>query len=255
MIMENKTFIGDIPTLSRMKNDGNKKPLIILSHGFSGSKENFDQDGQLNELANNGYCAVAIDNKFHGDRHGPTFDTTILKPSGKIDLLILRKAIKETADDISILINELLKADYIDENRIAMIGVSMGGFITYRAMITDKRIKVGIPIISSPYWDDIPGEIPAVVNQEENLEKFISYSAEFQPAGHVTEFYPTAILMQIGENDPHYNVKKVKRFYESLRALYVNNPERLRLIVYENTKHEFNKQMWEQTLNWLRLNL
>ena len=249
MIIEEKKTIRDIPTIISRRNDNSKKPLVILSHGFTLSKETYSANGFLKELANLGYYAVSIDNRLHGDRPGPGFHEAVMNASGEIDLVALRRAMKETADDVKLLIDDLSVLEEVDEERIAMIGVSMGGFITYRTIVTDDRIKVGIPVISSPYWDDIPGDVTVRKTSETEL---IALFDEYQPEKHMEMFYPTALLIQVGEMDQHYNLDKVKSFYEKLAYYYLDSPDRIKLIVYPDTKHELKYVMWEQALQWLK---
>ena len=180
--IEERVTVRGIPVVINRRDDHLRKPLVILSHGFRGSKSDFVDGGYLQELANLGYCAVAIDNRLHGDRKGPKFDEVILRPSGKADLVKLRQAMKDTADDIQILIDELSAYQEIEGNRIAVLGVSMGGFITYKVIAIDDRVTVGIPIISSPFWDDIPGDVP--VETGESIAELKAICERDQPANH-----------------------------------------------------------------------
>ena len=251
MMIEEKKMIQDIPTILCKSDDKRKKPLVILSHGFTQSKEIFSANGCLKDLAELGFLAVAIDNRLHGERPGPDFHTAVLNSSGEIDLLTLRMAMKETADDVKLLIDELSGLEEVEEERIAMLGVSMGGFITYRTIVTDHRIKVGIPIISSPFWDDIPGDVS--VRKSSAIETGLaSLSDQYQPSNHLDLFYPTALLIQVGDIDRHYNLNKVKRFYEELVCYYQNSPDKVKLIGYQDTGHEFKREMWEAALQWLK---
>jgi hypothetical protein len=61
--------------------------------------------------------------------------------------------------------------------------------------------------------------------------------------------------MQVGEDDVHFNLDKVKNFHKKLTFYYKNNPKALKLMVYQNTGHEFKNEMWEKALNWLELYL
>lgn len=54
----------------------------------------------------------------------------------------------------------------IDEARIGMLGVSMGGGATFRALVVEECIKVAAPIIASPYLDEVPQDVPTVSNPE-----------------------------------------------------------------------------------------
>lgn len=249
-IVEEKRIIKGIPVLICKTDEPCKKPLVIASHGFTGSKEYFKKKGYLKELAESGYYAVAIDNRLHGDRPGPGFRKIIISSLGKIDLLLLRKVIKETADDVKLLIDELSAIEEVLQDEIAMVGISMGGFVTHRAIVADDRIKAAVPIISSPYWDDIPGDISVVANDDLKL-----YSKEYQPSEHLNKYFPTALLMQVGDQDKHYDVDKIKGFYKELKKFYPDSPDKLKLIIYPDTKHEVRQEMWEQSIKWLKDNL
>lgn len=249
--VEEKKTIKGVPIITCRRADNSKKPLVIISHGFTGNKNDIKKKGYLKELAELGYYAVAIDNRLHGNRPGPNFRTTVIKSFGKVDLFALRKAIKETADDVRLLIDELSILEEVEKDKIAMIGVSMGGFITYRAIAIDDRIKVGIPIISSPFWDDIPGDIPILKDDKMQCELKL-LSEKYQPSEYLERYYPTALLMQAGDIDKHYDINKIKSFYDDLKKYYCNSPDKLNLIIYSDTKHEFKAEMWEHALRWLK---
>lgn len=250
-IIEEKKTIRDIPTILCKSDDNRKKPLVIVSHGFTQSKETYAANDCLKDLAELGYYAVAIDNRLHGDRPGQDFHTAVMNSSGEIDLLALRMAMKETADDVKLLIDEVSMLEEVEDERIAMLGVSMGGFVTYRTIVTDHRIKVAIPIISSPFWDDIPGDvkIDKAPDLEANLRALIK---EYQPSNHMDQFYPAALLIQVGDSDKHYDISKLKSFYQKLKGYYHASPDKVQLIIYSDTKHEFRREMWEQALIWLK---
>lgn len=82
MVIEEKKTIRDIPAIICRRDDNSKKPLVILSHGFTQSKDTYSANGYLKELAELGYYAVAIDNRLHGDRPGPGFHTSVINSSG-----------------------------------------------------------------------------------------------------------------------------------------------------------------------------
>lgn len=251
-LLKEDKIIKDIPVLTCKIDNNLNKPLVIISHGFTGSKQQFEENGYLKTLAEMGYYAVALDNRLHGSRPGPNFQSTVINQNGKVNLLLLRKAMKDTADDIKVLVDEFSRENDIDKDRIAMIGVSMGGFITFRSIVIDERIKVGIPIISSPYWDDIPGDVPTLTDDGSIKLELETYAQEYQPSVCIDKFYPRSILMQIGDSDKHYDKEKVKDFYNKLKQFYGDHQERLKLIIYPDTKHELKEEMWNQAIQWLK---
>ncbi|MBP6307476.1 MAG: alpha/beta fold hydrolase, partial [Opitutaceae bacterium] len=131
-------------------------PLLILSHGFSGNKQWIAEQFDAQALAQRGWFVVCIDNRMHGARPGPHFSREEIQKTGKVDLLVLRRAMHETADDVSRMLDILVQDPRVDAGRIGMSGISMGGFVTFAATARDPRIKAAAPLIASPYWDDVP---------------------------------------------------------------------------------------------------
>lgn len=227
------------------------RPLVVVSHPFGASKAMWA--GQLAELAGLGYSAVALDNRGHGEREGPPFKAVALVDRN-VDVRAVRVLIKETADEIPRLLDTFLARGGIDAARIALVGVSMGGFITFRALATDSRIRVAATAIASPYWDDIPEDMPALTSPEAR-EALESYSREHSPAQHLDRFYPRALLIQIGQDDVHFNQQRVLEFHRELEPYYRAAPDKLKLVVHKGTRHEFTGSMWENVKAWLQIHL
>lgn len=139
--------VDGIPVLKCFQKQVRRKPLIILLHGFRENKQSWIS--HLQNLAEHSYNTVALDNKNHGERREPDFITQVYR-EGNLKAHEVRRSIKETAEDVSRLIDYSVAATTVDQNRIGMAGVSMGGFVTFRALVIEKRIKVAAPIISSP---------------------------------------------------------------------------------------------------------
>ncbi len=245
--------IAGIPILSCYSSDEGigSRPLVILSHAFQSSKE-FWQDKMLS-LARAGYYAVALDNRCHGDRKGPDFKSQVFETDG-FNLYEVRRLIKETADDIPRLIDHFSSHKRVDADRIGMVGVSMGGFIAFRAAVIDDRIGVAAPVIASPYFDEKPGDVP-LVNRPEINRALDDYSQKFSPACYPDHFYPRAILIQVGGQDKHLDAGRVRQFYESLKSRYHQRPEKLEFILEENTGHQFTACMWRNATDWLNEHL
>lgn len=94
-----------------------------------------------------------------------------------------------------------------------------------------------------------------VYEQSDSLKRLVTFSEEYQPSKYIEQFYPTALLIQVGEKDQHYNLNKVKRFYEEVKQYYSDFPDRVKLIIYPDVGHEFKQEMWEEVLQWLNNNL
>ena len=243
-----RVIVSGIPTLSCFKTDAppQHKPLVILSHPFQSSKSYWRD--KLYDLAISGYFAVAMDNKGHGDRKEPDFKSQVFSKHG-FNLYEVRRLIKETADDIPTLIDHFSTHPCVDATRIGMIGVSMGGFATFRALVIEKRIRVAAPVIASPYFDERPRDVP--LNNRPGINRALKdYAQQFSPDGFAERFYPRAILIQVGGRDKHLDAGRVKQFYKSLLPHYAKMPHKLRFIEEKNVGHEFTDSMWQNIIEW-----
>jgi dienelactone hydrolase len=242
-------LIAGTPVLACFKQaEGTPKPLIILSHGFRGSKK--DLKDKLEMLAELEYYAVAIDNRGHGDRVEHDFMSQVFQ-DGKLDVYQVRRLIKETADDIPAIVDHFGADKQVDGQRIGMLGVSMGGFVTFRALVIEERIKLAAPIIASPYWDELPRDVHVLTTPEAE-QKLTAYAQEYSPAYYPERFFPRPILIQIGGKDNHSNGERVKQFYRELKSYYHEVAKRVKLIVHEDEGHEFTEPMWINVVKWFQ---
>lgn len=204
-----------------------------------------DWEEKLIQLAESGYYAVAFDNRLHGERLVAGIQSAAFEDE-KVGLSVIL-AIIETANDVKLLIDHFSTTECIQPHRIGMAGVSMGGFITYRALVIDKRIRFAAAMLATPCWDEVPENLPAELRQ-----RLQAYCAQYSPANMLAMFYPTAILIQNGEEETHFDLMRVKKFAENLLPYYKDDPERMQCVLYPNVGHEFTNTMWEMVLMWFR---
>ena len=243
-----KRRISGIPVLECFPaNAGGKKlPLVIMLHGFTRSKEFWKKE--MEKYAGLGYYTAAPDNRECGQRRSFRFYLKVLK-GFKVNMAELVRLFKESADDCKNLIGHYVNENNIDNERIGVTGFSMGGYIAFRLLVIDSRVKAASPMIASPYWDDLPcdrrmSDAPGII------KKLKAYSEMYNPALFPERIFPRPVLMQIGACDVHFKVKKVENFYENLKSYYNDVPERVELLVYENVAHEITPAMLEKTSEW-----
>jgi len=201
-------------------------------------------------LAKMGFFTVALDNRYHGERKGISFKEKIITVDGRLNLVALRKTMNETAVDISTLIDHFISFKIVDTTKIGMMGISMGGFVTYASLINDRRISFAVPMISSPFWDDIP-EDSRVINTETAIKEFKDYAVKNSPANHYEKFYPRKIFALIGTKDIHFKTKRVIDFYKKLKINYSAYSNNIKINQYI-VGHEVNDTMWNDALKWLK---
>jgi len=105
-------------------NTSANKGTIILLHGIRSYKEHFLELSKT--LADNGYNAVLIDLRGHGESGGKYCTFGFYEKQ-----------------DISILIDEIIKDNQLSPN-IGVWGQSLGGAIALQTMAIDNRIQFGI---------------------------------------------------------------------------------------------------------------
>jgi dienelactone hydrolase len=245
MVIEER-ILQEVPVLVGFEPSAAPQPLVILSHGFTGSREDWRE--RIPELAVRGYFTAALDNRGHGKRHGPDFQIRANR-NGKWEILAIRQLIDETAEDIRTVIDGILRRENVDPERIGLMGVSMGAFASLKAAVRDPRIRAVISNIGSPYWDDVfAGSVEA--DDPDRRRILADFAARRHPAAFPDHFSPKAVLFQIGELDPHLDPGRVKAFARRLGECYPDMPERLQCLEFPGIAHEFTPAMWENVLQW-----
>ena len=162
--------------LLKPENAAGKRPVVIALHGTGGSSANMA--ALCRKLAGQGFIAVAIDGRYHGERksgRGQTdYDNAIVRAyhgSGEHPFFY------DTVWDVMRLVDYLATRDDADIHRIGLIGISKGGVETYLAAAMDPRISVAVPCIGmqSFSWalknNDWQGRIGTIQNAFDTVVK------------------------------------------------------------------------------------
>jgi pimeloyl-ACP methyl ester carboxylesterase len=245
MVIEERV-IQEIPVLVGFEPTAAPQPLVILSHGFTRSKEDWRE--RIPELVGRGYFAAALDNRGHGQRPGPDFRTRADR-NGKWEILAIRQMINETAGNILTVLDGILRQENVEPGRIGLAGVSMGAFTSLKAAVLDPRIRAVVSNIGSPYWDDVFAG--SVEEEDPDRRRILSdFAAGRQPADFPDRFFPKAVLFQTGELDPHLDPRRVSDFARRLSKFYSAIPDRVQYLEFPGIAHEFTPEMWANTLRW-----
>ena len=113
------TFSGKAARDAKPETSGGPYPLIIVSHGYTGSR--YLMTYLTENLASKGYVVVAIDHTDSTFRDATSFNSTLLNRSLD-DLFILNEI-----DRLSKIANSFL-AGLVQTNSTGLIGYSMGGY-------------------------------------------------------------------------------------------------------------------------------
>lgn len=233
-VLEVRRWIGPAPArlvfVDRPELAGSKGTVLFF-HGLHASKD--AQDKELASLAARGWLAVGIDVVGHGERRDAEWVRRLTAPSEDFEESFF-EAVRLTAAEIPGIIDELVRWGCTDPHRVAVSGISMGGYITYAAAGIDPRIKVLAPILGSPRW---------------------KRSFPDSPHKSPERFFPVALLAQTAGQDQSVPPRFAREFHQVLEPFYASAPERLAYVEFAGCGHFMPEpawdRLWANLLAWL----
>lgn len=179
-------------------------PLVILAHGFMGSRDEAGGFTEVSEkLAENGIASIRIDFPGCNESEEPT----------------TAYSMKNNTDDVISAIDYMKENYKIDSNKIGMLGYSMGGRIT---SLVSKEVKLDTivlwaPLISKTWEGTLEGDLlnnkleEAKESGKSTIEFFgndISISLDLledlnddQSLLNISEYKGNALLITGGKDD------------------------------------------------------
>ena len=153
-VIRYKSFDGlEIPAIlykPHSANKENKVPALVWVHGGPGGQSRVGYRALIQHLVNHGYAILAVNNR-GSSGYGKTFYSLDDQNHGEDDL-----------QDCVWGKNWLQDQDYIDPDKIGIIGGSYGGFMTMAAMTFEpEEFKVGVNIYGVTNWIRTLKSIPA----------------------------------------------------------------------------------------------
>jgi dienelactone hydrolase len=147
-------------------------PLVLLLHGWSGSKEDwYKDDNYINggvmrkALLEAGYAVLALDAATHGERsneidyqHVNPFDDP--KAPARRNYFTFAEISVQTVKDYRRALDFVIERGEVDTNRVGLVGYSMGGMDSFFLLSAEPRIKMAVacvpPLLSIGYGPASP---------------------------------------------------------------------------------------------------
>lgn len=172
------------------------------------------------QAVNQGYAALALEQRCFGERKQRRprevvqFDHPC-RHAAMVSLLIGRTMIGERVWDISRAIDALGQLDQIDTTRVACLGNSGGGIVTYLATCLDERIAAAMPSCSVCTFQDSFGRIDHC--EDNYIPGILKHMEMGDLAGLIA---PRPLIIVAGREDPIVPISAVQRTFETIQRIY-----------------------------------
>lgn len=242
--------LGEIPCLYiKPYYEDSKSSTVIYYHGWSSKKEKGLFIGEV--LALHGYDVIIPDAIYHGDRNA----------LGKYNVDALKKyfwdVIFNTVEEYESLILKAISLFGTDKENVAVMGSSMGGFIASGVFAANKEIKCLVNMNGACAWEKAESIFREMDREGKGAAspKQRSLIVEYDPLRKKNGLYPRPILMLHGDADTSVSIDIQRYFYDEIKEIYKERPERIKLIESTNLNHYKTTGMLEETLKWFDMYL
>ena len=238
-VIRYKSFDGlEIPAIFYKPLQGsknNKVPALVWVHGGPGGQSRMNFNPLIQYLTNQGYAVLAVNNR-GSSGYGKTFYKLDDKNHGENDLkdcIWGKKWLQEL--------------EYIDQERIGIIGGSYGGYMTMAAMtFTPDEFKAGVNIFGVTNWIRTLKSIPSYWEASRKAlydELGDPYSADsirlkkISPLFHASNVKNPVMVLQ-GANDPR--VLQIES--DEIVAELKKNKVPVEYVIFDDEGHGFRKK-------------
>jgi dipeptidyl aminopeptidase/acylaminoacyl peptidase len=237
-IVRYKSFDGlEVPAIlykPKQANNG-KVPVMLWIHGGPGGQSRVGYSATLQHLVNHGYAIFAVNNR-GSSGYGKTFFHLDDKKHGEDDLM-----------DVVYAKKYLQKQDWVDPDRIGIMGGSYGGYMTVAALTYHpEEFKLGIDIFGvtnwvrtlnsiPPWWESFKAALydemgdPATDSERHN---------RISPLFHAKNITKPLMVIQ-GANDPR--VLQIES--DEMVAEVKKNGLPVNYVLFEDEGHGFSKKV------------
>ncbi|ONF73712.1 alpha/beta hydrolase [Amycolatopsis keratiniphila] len=192
-----------------------KYPAIICAHPISSCKEQTSGSIYAERLTELGYVTLAFDASHQGASGGePRY---LEDPATRVE-------------DFRCAIDYLVTQDYVDEDRIGLVGICGGGGYAANATMTDHRIKALGTVVAANYGRLLrEGDLSAnaAVATLEAIGK--QRTAEARGAEpHITTYIPTSVEEREKAGITDIDIVNAVEYYTTDRGQSAGSPNKLR---------------------------
>ncbi|MEC1288972.1 alpha/beta fold hydrolase [Bacillus mojavensis] len=252
--IENQTVSG-IPFLHIVKEENRHRavPLVFFIHGFTSAKEHNLHFAYL--LAEKGFRAVLPEALHHGERGE---HIAVEKLAGYFWDIVLNEI-----EELDVLKSHFEKEGLIDGGRIGLAGTSMGGITTLGALTVYDWVKAGVSLMGSPnyvelFWqqiDHIKSQGIDIDVPEERVRELMERLKMRDLSRQPEKLQQRPLLFWHGVKDQVVPYAPTRKFYDTIKSHYREQPERLQFIADERADHKVPRAAVLKTVDWFETHL
>ncbi|KGA97365.1 esterase [Alkalihalobacillus alcalophilus ATCC 27647 = CGMCC 1.3604] len=251
MIIVEKETIVTIPTLHVVKaalKDQSSIPTVFFLHGFTSAKEHNLHVAYL--MAEQGFRVILPDAIHHGER-----EDDLSKDERKLAMSfweIVLTSIKE----LDLIKKTLTEKGLVDEERIGVIGTSMGAITTYGALTQFSWIQSAVSLMGVAHFQSFAEaqikmmEQKGVTIDEAMKEMVLAKLKPFDLSKQLDKIDNRPLLIWHGKQDQVVPYLFSEQIHQSLLGYYDEQPENLRFISEEQASHKVSRQAILKSVDW-----
>ncbi|NEU27891.1 alpha/beta hydrolase [Paenibacillus polymyxa] len=207
--------LAAILNIPKYDEEKKKNPAIICVHPGSSCK---DQTAGIyaRELADLGYVTIVFDASYQGESEGePRYAEY---PAARVE-------------DIRSAVDYLTTLDFVDENRIGVLGICAGGGYAVNAAMTERRIKavgaVSVANIGRGYREFDPIKMLEQVAQQRTAE-----ARGADPL--ITQWVPSSHAEREAAGMTEFDIVEAVDYYRTPRGQHPNSPNKLKFTTVDS---------------------
>ena len=204
-------------TLPKEALAGKKVPMIVNPHGVpQGIRDSWGFNPETQLFASRGYATLQVNFRISGG-YGKEFLRAGFKQIG-------RKVMEDVEDGVKYAISQ----GWVDKDKIAIYGVSHGGYATLMGMVLTPELYVcgvdyvGVSNIETffksfpEYWKPLTEMVKEIWYDLDNPEE-LKIAREVSPINNIDKIMRPLFVVQ-GANDPRVNINESDQIVIALRA-------------------------------------
>jgi uncharacterized protein len=224
-------------------------PLILIMHGFTGSKEHHLLHAY--HLAQAGFYAVTLDLHLHGELGEQPFIPAQVSPH-------LVEVITRSVQNLHSLVQAFKTNPAVDSSRTGLMGISLGGAVIYHYLAQrDQSVKAAVTMVAGP--------TPLFEITFRNIQQYFpqfgvtdALLTELSAAAATTPFLDKVkdfpLLAMYGESDPLIPIAGARELFKQVKSGYTK-PELLHFSEFPNTGHDTPSEMFLKAAAWFKEHL